>query len=107
MPPKGYRKNAVAHLQANDTMEYAPKPAMIGLTDEQIEEALQPYKASGVRLELTDTHWLLTLKKDVRDIKGRVIGSGDVKVTGTRQMPIKDFLYSISELLIPITPLTV
>ena len=105
MPPKGYKKN-VHMLQANDSMVIAPAPEAPKnyLLEDDIRDAIQPFVDRGVRLSLDDDTWYLTLNKKVYDVKGKVCGSGDVKICGNRQMPIKDLLYSARELMIEITP---
>lgn len=100
------RPKKVQMLQANDAMP--PAVALVSsieqLTENQMREALQPYASRNVKLDFDDNVWYLTQHKKVYDIHGKVLGSGDVKVCGTRQMPIKDFVYSLRELLIEITP---
>ncbi|MDE2100403.1 MAG: hypothetical protein KGL39_24335 [Patescibacteria group bacterium] len=92
----------VKMLQANDTFEEREQVVPQFLSEEEIKEALKEYTARGVRIELTKDHWYLTLRKEVRDIKGRVIGAGDCRCQGVREMPVKDLLYSAEQLMIPL-----
>lgn len=99
------RPKKVQILQANDVIPTStPINLMEPLTETQMLEALQPYASRGVKLDFNDGVWFLTQHKKVYDNKGKSIGSGDVRVCGTRQMPIKDFIYSVRELMIEITP---
>ena len=104
--PRG-RPKSIPHLQANDAFTPNEAESESILTEDEMREALKPYEKSGIRLDITDETWFITLRKEARDIKNRVIGSGDCRVAGTRRMPVKDFEYSIRELLIPITPMMV
>jgi hypothetical protein len=100
------RPRKVAVLQVNESPTPVVVPDTNFLTEEQILEAMQPYEKRGVKIDITDTHWFLTLHKNVCNIHGKVIGGGEVKASGNRKMPVKDLIYSANELLVPITPIT-
>lgn len=97
------RPKKVSILQANDATSYVNPKEVDRLTEEQIRDAAQPFIDRGARLEVTSDHWVLSIRKTVYDLKGRHMGSGDIKICGNFKMPIKDFLFSANELMIPIT----
>lgn len=103
-------RRKMRHLQANDPFlgSEANQPLTTGapedyLTEEDINTTLKPYVEKGVKVEFNDDQWFMTLHKQVFDARGRSLGGGPIKYTGTRRMPVKDLITAADELMIPIT----
>lgn len=93
-------------LRANDPIEAVETAPENFLSEAEITEAMAPYVVRGVKVDITDEHWFLTLKKQVRTTKGVVIGEGDIKIQGTRKMPMRDLIHAADEFMVPLTPIT-